>query len=70
MSMRSIGMATIKKLTDWRARRASASLTITGLNAKGEEVKITGVPVIEAGRKGRGPIVADKAGTKFELVSS
>lgn len=63
-------MATIKKLTDWRARRASASLTITGLNAKGEEVKITGVPVIEAGRKGRGPIVADKAGTKFELVSS
>ncbi|TIT43731.1 MAG: hypothetical protein E5W76_05430 [Mesorhizobium sp.] len=63
-------MATIKKLTDWKARRASASLTITGLNAKGEEIKITGVPVIEAGRKGRGPIVADKAGTKFELVSS
>ncbi|RVD44922.1 hypothetical protein EN742_00830 [Mesorhizobium sp. M4A.F.Ca.ET.020.02.1.1] len=63
-------MATIKKLTDWKARRVSASLTITGLNAKGEEIKITGVPVIEAGRKGRGPIVADKAGTKFELVSS
>lgn len=63
-------MATIKKLTDWKAKRASASLTITGLDPKGNEVKITGVPVIEAGKKGKGPIVTDKLGARFELVSS
>lgn len=63
-------MAAIKKLTDWKAKRASASLTITGLDPKGKEIKITGVPIIEAGKKGKGPIIADKAGARFELVSS
>lgn len=63
-------MAAAKKIMNWTAKRASASITIDGFTAKGEAIKITGVPVIEAGKKGRGPIVADKAGTRFELVSS
>lgn len=62
--------ATIKKVTDWSARRASNSITITGKDPKGADVKITGVPVLQAGKKGRGPIVTDKAGNRFELVSS
>ncbi|TPL40639.1 hypothetical protein [Mesorhizobium sp. B2-4-6] len=62
--------STIKKVTDWSARRASASITIIGKGPKGDDVKITGVPVLEAGKKGRGPIVTDKAGNRFELVSS
>lgn len=60
--------STIKKVTDWSAKRASASITITGKDPKGAEIKITGVPVIEAGKKGRGPIVTDRLGARFELV--
>ncbi|MGX9145874.1 hypothetical protein [Mesorhizobium sp. 128a] len=62
--------STIKKVMDWRAKRASNSITIDGFGPKGDAIKITGVPVIEAGKKGKGPIVADKAGNRFELVSA
>ncbi|MBA1141714.1 hypothetical protein [Mesorhizobium neociceri] len=62
-------MAAAKKVLDWRAKRASNAITIDGFSPKGEAVKITGVPVIEAGKKGKGPIVTDKAGNRFELVS-
>lgn len=61
---------TLKKIFNWTAKRASASITINGFTAKGDAVKITGVPVIEAGKKGKGPIVTDKAGARFELVSA
>lgn len=60
--------ATIRKVTDWSAKRASNAITVTGKGPKGDEIKITGVPVIEAGKKGRGPIIADKTGARFELV--
>ncbi|TPJ57063.1 MULTISPECIES: hypothetical protein [unclassified Mesorhizobium] len=63
-------MAVPKKVMNWSAKRASASITINGFNAKGEVLKITGVPIIEAGKKGKGPVVTDKTGTRFELVSS
>ncbi|TIP13176.1 hypothetical protein [Mesorhizobium sp.] len=63
-------MAALKKVLDWRAKRAASSITVDGFTAKGEAVKITGIPVIAAGKKGKGPIVTDKAGTRFELVSS
>lgn len=63
-------MAAPKKVLNWRAKRASASITIDGFTAKGEAVKITGVPVIEAGKKGKGPVVTDKTGARFELVSA
>jgi hypothetical protein len=61
-------MAAPKKVFNWSARRASASITITGFNAKGEAMKITGVPVIEAGKKGRGPVVTDKNLVRYELL--
>lgn len=60
--------STIKKVSDWSAKRASNSITITGKDPKGAEIKITGVPVIEAGKKGKGPIVMDRLGARFELV--
>lgn len=60
--------AALKKVFNWSAKRASASITIDGFDAKGGAMKITGIPVIEAGKKGRGPIVTDKNGDRFELV--
>lgn len=63
-------MAAIKKLMNWTAKRASASITIDGFTVKGEAVKITGVPLIEAGKKGKGPVITDKTGARFELVSA
>lgn len=60
--------STIKKVTDWSAKRSTNSITITGKDPKGKDLKITGVPVIEAGKKGRGPIVTDRLGARFELV--
>ncbi|TGT72960.1 hypothetical protein EN802_13875 [bacterium M00.F.Ca.ET.159.01.1.1] len=60
--------STIKKVSEWSAKRSTNSITITGKDPKGNEIKITGVPVIEAGRKGRGPIVVDRLGARFELV--
>ncbi|MES0168190.1 hypothetical protein NKJ87_19745 [Mesorhizobium sp. M0027] len=68
--MGSTEMAVPKKVLNWSAKRASASITISGFNAKGEALKITGIPVIEAGKKGKGPVVTDKTGARFELVSS
>lgn len=63
-------MPSLKKVFNWSAKRASASLTISGFDAKGAAVKIVGVPVIEAGKKGKGPVVTNNAGDRFELVSA
>lgn len=63
-------MASLKKVFNWSAKRASASITINGFDAKGSALKIVGVPSIGAGKKGKGPIVTDKAGDRFELVSA
>lgn len=37
-------------LTDWRATRAGATITVNGKNETGAEVKLTGVTVIQPGR--------------------
>ncbi len=63
-------MAAPKKVFTWSAKRASASITINGFTAKGEALRVVGVPVIEAGKKGKGPVVTDKNGDRFELVSA
>jgi len=63
-------MAAPKKVFNWSARRSTNSISISGFDAKGTALKVVGVPVIEAGKKGKGPVVTDKAGDRFELVSA
>ena len=56
-------------LKAWTARRAGATITVTGKNpTDGAEAKITGIVTIEP-RRGGLVIATDKHGTETELVA-
>ncbi len=55
-------------LTNWKARRAGATITINGHSEHGEPRKIVGVTVIECGPHGFFAI--DRTGTKHTLADA
>jgi len=58
------------KIFMWVAKRSGASISVSGFDAAGAAVKVSGVDRIEAGKNGVGPTVIDKSGKSYELVSN
>lgn len=55
-------------LTNWKARRAGAAITINGHSEAGEPRKLVGVTVIECGPHGF--FAVDRQGAKHTLANA
>lgn len=56
----------LQKIHNWDARRSSGMITITGLNAKGEQIKVTRIISLQHSR--HGPLAVRDTGEHFRLA--
>lgn len=61
----------MSRLKNWTAKRAGGRITISAVDARTEEpIKVVGVDIITAGKKGEPPVATDKNGERYFLISS
>lgn len=54
------------RISGWDAKRSSGKITITGIDPKGEMIKVTRIVTIQASR--HGPLAVRDTGEHFRLA--
>lgn len=56
----------LTKISGWDAKNSHGKITITGIDKKGEQIKVTRIVSIQASR--HGPLVVRDTGEHFRLA--